>query len=327
MKKLTVLTGLLLAAWAGAKVCDHGYHLQEAFQTILTGNSLANLKAQPTISKLNKSMSGAVLLHDSTEYKMITDWAAGDGTCDTWVKKEVTFAYRKRGTPSIAPQISNDFSVKFNDTTFGFKTPGWDQYWFGFASTVNGNTITLYDAVGKFKANSQFNLWYGNATMKRTLYSPAGANKGSFTHFYPEQTSHPDSAALPALLLDSWKTYVNSDTQKVEFTVQLIKLTYDSLETPIATGLRAQKAKASGFQANQTGNLMLIQPGRLGEKQAAAGEALSLFGMMGNKIAILHPTGYAYQWNGRTAAGAEAPTGVYFVQAGNRILGKFFYTR
>jgi hypothetical protein len=322
MKKITVLTGLILATWAGAKVCEQAYHLQEAFQYILTGNSPATLKTVGAGYKLDKGMNAATLLHDSTEYKMITDW---NGSCE-WAKSEVDFAYRKKGTHNFTVQNSMDYSVKIDDRTFSFKKPGWDDYWFGIASKVSGDTIALYDAVGKFKNKPQLNLWYGNATMKRTLYSSTGASKGSFTHFYPELTSHPDSAALDSILLATWSSFTNSDTQKVEFTVQLIKLTYDSVPTP-STGVRAHnKAKTglNGFQASQTGNLVLIQPG---DKKAATGEPLSLYGMMGNKIAALHPTGYVYQWNGKTSEGADAPTGVYFVQSGSRILGKFFYSR
>ncbi|MDB5104187.1 MAG: hypothetical protein JWP91_1876 [Fibrobacteres bacterium] len=324
MKKLTVLTGLILAAWAGAKVCEQAYHLQDAYQYILLGNSAATLQVQGSGTKLDKGMNLATLLHDSTEYRMITDWD-GKGSCDTWVKREVDFALRKKAEKKFSVENSMGYSVKINDGSFTFKKPGWDEYWFGFASKVNGDTVALYDAIGKFKNQSKLNLWYGNATMKRTIYSSTGASKGSFTHFYPELTSHPDSAALAAVLLNTWKDFANSDTQKVEFTVQLIKLTYDSIATPIS-GARESKARIgrNGFQANQTGNLVLIRPG---DTKFSSGEPLSLYGMMGSKIATLHPTGYMYQWNGKTAGGADAPTGVYFVQSGNRILGKFFFTR
>jgi len=86
---------------------------------------------------------------------------------------------------------------------------------------------------------------------------------------------------------------------------------------------RAARA-AAGFQASQVGNLVLIQSGA---PASGLSEPLGLYNMMGHKMAALHPTGYVYQWNGKTSAGAEAPTGVYFVQSGSRILGKFFYSR
>ncbi|MDB5050326.1 MAG: hypothetical protein JWO30_3397 [Fibrobacteres bacterium] len=322
MKKLTVLTGLILAAWVGASVCNQTYHLQDATQFMLTGSALATLKQQGAAVHVDKGMNAATLLNDSTEYRMITDWD-GTGTCDAWVKKEVKFAKRKRGESKFAVEATSDYSVKINDGEFQFKKPGWDEYWFGFASSVSGTSISLYEAIGKFKAKSKLDMWYGNATMKRTIRSGTGAITGTFTHYYSELTSFPDSAELSATLLNQWKDSVNTDTRNVDFTVQLIHITYDSMETPI-TRIASVKPKASGFQVSQTGNLVLIQPG---EKAANSSEPLSLYGMMGNKIATLHPTGYLYQWNGRTASGAEAPTGVYFVQSGARILGKFFYSR
>jgi hypothetical protein len=107
------------------------------------------------------------------------------------------------------------------------------------------------------------------------------------------------------------------------FKVQMLEVKYENKPAPVVS-IAAAKRPVPEFQTQQTGNLVLIRPG---EKVAGSGEALGLYGMMGNKIATLHPTGYVYQWNGKTASGADAPTGVYFVQSGNRILGKFFYSR
>jgi hypothetical protein len=322
MKKLTVLTGLVLAAWAGAKVCDQTYHLQEAYQYTLTGTTAvaAALKAGATV-KLDKPMGNATLLHDSTEYRMITDFDA-KGTCDAWVKREVTFATRKKAAKTWSSLPTMDYSIKFNDNAFTHKLPGWDEYWFGLASSVTGETVALWDAVGKYKKNPLMTMWYGNAIMKLTTRTKNGALVGTSTGFFSETPSHSDSATLATVLLNGWKSTVPADTQTIEFTVQLIKMTYDSIPTPV-TRVAAGKAKASGFQASQTGNLVLI---KVGDK-AAGSEPLSLYGMMGNKIATLHPTGYYYQWNGKTAQGADASPGVYFVQAGNRILGKFFFSR
>lgn len=317
--------GLILAALAGAKVCDEVYHMQSATQYTLEGDSPATLAQKGAAVPLDKTMNGATLLHDSTEYKMITDFDA-TGTCDAWVKKSVNFAFRAKAAKNFSP-IAENYSIKINDGAFTYKTPGWDEYWFGFASKVSGDTVVLYDEIGKKKNVTPLYLWYGNAILKRTLKSGTGATKGTLTHFYPELTSHPDSSALAQVLVNTWKQYVKSDTQEVLFTVQLIKITYDSVATPISTGLREVKARsvpASGFQANQMGQMVLIQPG---SKQTDFAEPLSLYGMMGNKISTLYPTGYAYQWNGKTSYGADASTGVYFVQAGNRVLGKFFYNR
>ncbi|HKP97752.1 MAG TPA: hypothetical protein VJ385_18580 [Fibrobacteria bacterium] len=321
MKKLTILTSLFLAAWAGAKICDQGYHLQEAYQIILKGNSSSSLQPQGASVKLGKAMGNATVLHDETEYRIITDWAKGTN-CDIWEKRDVNFAYRKKGETQFSTRTDGYF-VKLDSVPFTHKTPGWDDYWFGFASTVSGTTVNLYDAVGKNVEKPTLHTWYGNAVLKQTLRSAEGADSGSRTYYYSELTSHPDSAVLSKLLANGFKPTIQSEPKDLLYTVQLIRITYDSVETP-ATRTIAAKQKSSGFQASQTGSLVLIQ---LGEKAAHVSEPLSLYGMMGNKVATLHPTGYLYQWNGKTSAGAEAPIGVYFVQSGNRILGKFFYTR
>ena len=133
-----------------------------------------------------------------------------------------------------------------------------------------------------------------------------------------------DSASLHDRLLEATqrKDIAQGADRKIKFTIQMLEVRYENKPAPVS--LAVSKRKASGFRTTRTGNLVLIQPG---ENAVRASEPLSLYGMMGHKIAVLHPTGYVYQWNGKTSAGAEAPTGVYFVQSGSRILGKFFYTR
>jgi hypothetical protein len=124
-------------------------------------------------------------------------------------------------------------------------------------------------------------------------------------------------------MLDGTKVrdIVVDDNHKGFFSIQFLKVVYSNQKV---TSLVAPKRTLAKFQTSQTGNLVIIQPA---QTKTSNGEPLTLFGMMGNKIATLHATGYAYQWNGKTAMGADAPGGVYFVQAGNRTLGKFFYSR
>ena len=322
---ISLFTGLILAAWAGAKVCDQSYHLQTATQVMLEGESPTSLKQKGEALKLSKSMGNATILHDSTEYKLLTDFDAsgGAGACDAWVSRKVSYAIRKKAEKSFnASQL--DYFLKINDTEFTFKKPGWDDYWFGIATEVHGDTVNLYDGIGKKKSGAEIFIWYGNAILKRTIKSSTGASKGTLTHFYSEVTSYPDSAALTTVLLDGWKTYVKNDTQDVVFSVQLIKLTYDSMETPVVRLHDRKSQTTSGFQASQVGQMVLIQSGI---RSTDVAQPLSLYGMMGNKVATLHPTGYVYQWNGKTAFGTDAPTGVYFIQVGERTLGKFFYSR
>jgi hypothetical protein len=319
MRKIAILLSTLLSGLAVAKICDQSYHFQEAYQYIFTGTSKTGLTASaPT--KLDKQMKSAALLSDSTAYKILTDWDAS-GSCDGWVKREVTFAIRDRAAKSFQTSTSSDNSVRFFDGAYTYKTPGWDEYWFGIADTIQGSTAILAEEVGKFKNQSMLNIWYGAARIKITTRTKNGALVDTGSGYLLTAASHPDSAALASVLLSSWDNVKIADTQTVDYTLQLIRIRYDSMPSPAGLA-KGPKATVGSFLARQTGNLVLIQTG---EKAAESGP-IALYNMLGSKIATLHPTGFLYQWNGKTAVGADAPTGVYFVQAGNRVLGKFFYS-
>jgi hypothetical protein len=319
MRNTLVLLGTVLTSLGIAKVCDQSYHLQEAYEYILTGTSKTAMTVKSS-KLLDKAMSKASLLNDSTAYRILTDWDA-NGSCDGWVKREITYAERPVAKPFGMRTVTGN-SVRFFDGTFTYKTPGWDAYWFGFSDTTSGGTPVVGEEVGKFKTQDQLNLWYGTVAIKITRRTKNGALVDTQTGFLREAASHPDSAALSTDLLNSWDNIKLADTQTVDYTLQLIRIRYDSVPSP-ASGVSPRKAQASGFLARQTGDLVLIQTGGM----AGGSEPLALYNMLGNKVATLHPTGYLYQWNGKTASGSDAPPGVYFVQSGNRVLGKFFLSR
>lgn len=321
-----MLAGLLMTAVAEAAVCDKIYYMQSGTQVILAGPSPAAL-AQTGRLVVDKSLGGVEVLHPETEYDVVTRFE-GKGSCADWKQTTMDFASRKKGSNAFVPTSSDTNWVKLHSTPYSPDTTVGFEYWFGFASSRQGNTVILFEAIGKLRTAAQPHAWFGTATMTQNLrqIGPGGAvtPKGSRTHFFRSLASHPDSAALQALLLKNWKDEKDNDTQTVSFKVQLLKVIYDSI--PSVSGIRggAAKSKPGSFQASQSGKIVFIRPGA---GQGIPSEALGLYNMMGYKIATLHPTGYLYQWNGRTALGAEAPTGVYFVQSGARTLGKFFYSR
>lgn len=319
MRNTILLLATALSGLGMAKVCDQSYHLQEAYEFMYTGTAKNAMTPKPA-TFLDKAMSKATLIHDSTAYQILTDWNAS-GACDTWVKREVTYSSRDFKKAFETRTSTTDY-VRFFDGAYTFKAPGWDEYWFGIADAMHGDTAMLSEEVGKFKAKSQLNLWYGASTIKITTRTKNGALVRTQTGFLRSAASHPDSAALSADLLKSWDNIPLADTETVDYTLQLIRIRYDSVPSP-ASGLVSRQAQATGFQARQSGNLVLIQAA----EKTVGTQPLGLYNMLGNKVASIHPTGYLYQWNGKTAAGADAPTGVYFVQAGNRVLGKFFYAR
>lgn len=325
--RVSLCVGLALAVGAYAAICDKTYYMQNGSLYTLTGATPATLASSARVT-VGTNMAGVEAIHPQTEYEMVTRFE-GNGACADWKKTNVDMAIRKAGASAFNNQATTSNYIRLHSTPYPFAANVNFEYWFGFAESLSGDTARIFEAIGKLKnGGPNLHVWYGTATMTRNFKDRVlGTPKGSVTHFYQALTSHPDSAALQNGLLDSWKNEKDNDTQTVSFKVQMLKVLYDSVPPP--TGIRdrggmASKSKSAGFQASRSGNLMLIRPA---EGKVAPDEALGLFNMMGHKIATLHPTGYLYQWNGRTAAGAEAPTGVYFVQSGSRILGKFFYSR
>lgn len=320
-QNLVVVSCLLAASWAGASVCDQAYHFQSAYQVILTGTTTtANIK-QDSRAVLDKSLGGATLLAPETEYQIVTDFSGGTGACKTWTAGPIDYALRKPGETKFGKTRVDSLLIMLQAGDYPGIPLGL-EYWFGFASGVVNNQATVVEVVGKAKTSKLMHLWYGNATMKKEIKNSLGSVISTQTFFYRKLFSYPDSAGLQKNVMKEWSNEVNNATQNVSFTLQLIKVLYDSVASP--QGITGGKVRSPGFKATQNGQLVFIQTG---DKNANLTEAVCLFNMLGLKIATLHPTGYLYQWNGRTSTGADAPMGVYFVQSGSRVLGKFFYSR
>jgi hypothetical protein len=311
----------LAAAALHAFPCDKAYHLQSATEVILTGKKLDELTRQSS-KVFDKTLDGASLLFDSTEYKIVTDFE-GAGSCETQKLTNIDYAYRAKKGTSFGPLHESNRYVQFvpGDNPFGGVAM---DYWFGLTASTD-STAAYFAVIGKPKAMSQLQAWYGNATLEKTIVDPVLGTKkpGGSTRFYWNALTHLDSTVLFKSLTDAWKTEVNNDSIHLNFKIQIIKVVYDST-APTPLGLRGARTKVAGFHAEQVGNLVLINAG---EWKQGVSEPLGLFNMMGQKVAALHPTGYLYQWNGKSSMGGDAGTGVYFVQSGSRVLGKFFYTR
>lgn len=314
----------LLAAGAHAAICDKTFYMQTGVLTTLTGATTTTLTPASRLT-VGKDMGGLEVIHPETGYEIVTRFE-GNGACAEWKKTSMDFASRKRAASNEFKAVATTSNyTKLHSTPYPF-TPGIDfLYWFGFASQLRGDTAVIFEAIGQLKSASHPHVYYAAAIMTRTIKDAVlGTPKGTRTHYFEGTSSSPDSASLLNGLLSAWKNEKNNDTQTVSFKAQMLRITYDTV--PPTTGVRGavSRSKGAGFQATQSGNLVMIRPA---EGKVAASEALGLYNMIGHRVATLHPTGYFYNWNGRTAGGAEAPTGVYFVQSGSRILGKFFYHR
>lgn len=309
-----------LSAGAFAALCDKTFHFQHGSYYVLTGATVGSLTTQ-SAQGVGKDLAGVEVIHAETEYDVVTRFE-GAGACSTWKKTDIDMITRRKGSNEFRPTSTNANWVKLHATPYPFATGVDFEYWFGFASSLSGDTARIFEAIGKLKGGATHpHVWYGTATLTRNLKDAVlGTPKGTRTHYFATLTSHPDSAQLLNGLLAPWKDEKNNDTQTVVFKAQMLKVTYDTVATP--AGVRAAKPKADNFLASQSAGQVLIRPA---DGKAALFEAIGIYNMLGHRVTTLHPTGYMYLWNGRTEAGAQAPTGVYFVQSGSRILGKFLY--
>lgn len=304
----------MLPALTWAALCDETYYLNSVSQTIHSGDNPTALTVSAR-STVKPNLSDLTILDSNVAYNVITRF---EGSCAKAVKP-ITLKSKPAGNHPFKDSVDNTYSVQMFDTNTKVDEFEYD-YWFGFFKPAGA----LKFALGRYNAKSEmFVNWYVGVVWRDSVRD---ANSGIWapatTHFYP-LVGPDDSAVLQERMVDATIGQETVDANhKGRYTVQFLKVSYDSKQPTRV--LTRNRPASSGFQANQTGDLVLIRPN---VSASGTGEALSLYGMMGNKVATLHPTGYAYQWNGRTFAGANAPTGVYFVQSGNRILGKFFYTR
>lgn len=310
----------LLAAFLGlipsltlAALCDDVFNLQTVNQTLMTGNNPANLSK--TTKSVLPTLSNLDIISASMHYKIIVRF---DGSCAK-APKPVVVRQKAAGKTEFTDSTDAGYQIQMFDSNTQVESYKYD-YWFGFYQPADA----LIAYLGR--VNSKSDAFINHYAMVSYVDSTRNATSGlwSVSSGYVGPSGPADSASLHNRLLEATqrKDVAQGADRKIRFTVQMVEVRYENKPAPVS--LAAPKRMPSGFQATRTGNLVLIRPG---ENSARASEPLSLFGMMGNRIATLHPTGYVYQWNGKTASGAEAPTGVYFVQSGNRILGKFFYAR
>jgi len=314
MRASTFLALLLAPALTWGALCDDTYYLNQVTQSTYAGGDPANL-AQVNRKAVRPDLSDLDYLDSNMAYAVLSKF---EGSC-TKTTKPLTFRSKGAGEKVFKDSLDMTYSVQMYDTNTQVEGFLYD-YWFGFFKPA----ATLRFPLGRFNAKSDmFESWYVGVTFLDSVRNPTSGLWTVTSKFY-SLAGPDDSLSLENRMVDATIGAIPLDeNRKGRFQVQYLKVSYDSRQ-PNTGGISAGPKASSGFQVTRTGSLVLIRPGVQGQ---AAGEPLSLYGMMGNKVATLHPTGFAYQWDGRTSAGAEASTGVYFVQAGNRILGKFFYSR
>ncbi len=310
---LSLLSSVLAPVLLSAALCEDTFHLQSIVQTDWKGTDPKALQRMGS-KTVPANLSDLQPLDTLMAYTIMTKF---EGACAKASKPDA-LKTKPRNAGAFKDSVDNDYLVQLFDTNTIVDSQKYD-YWFGFFKPAN--TLRFYlprmDSRGP-----AFVGWYVGIIYSDSTRSESGIWPPSKTRFY-DLTGPDDSASLERRVLDETigKLPASGGNYGVSYRVQFLKVSYENKPAPNRI-VPPRRNPPSGFSARQTGNLVLIQTG-----MKSASEPVGLYNMLGNKIATHHPTGSQYQWNGRTAAGADAPTGVYFLQGGNRVLGKFFYAR
>jgi hypothetical protein len=304
----------LAPALLTAALCDDTYNLQSVTVTDWEGTDASALSRTGT-KTVAPNLSDLQVLDTALRYGVITRY---EGACSK-TAKPVTLRLKPGFARAFIDSVDNGYMVQMYDSTTILGGQKFD-YWFGFYKPEA--TLRMYLS----RTNSQgpaFIGWYVAVYFTDSTKNDTSGIWRVRPGVFFNLEGPDDSVALERGVLDATirKQPKNSDKYRAHYRVQFLKVSFENKPAPNRV-MPAHRSPHASFQARQTGNLVLIQTGEKG----AGTEPLGLYNMLGNKVASIHPTGYLYQWNGKSAAGADAPAGVYFVQAGNRVLGKFFYS-
>jgi hypothetical protein len=308
-----------------AALCDENYNLQTATQYIFTSQSVADL-GEPTVTELKTDLSDMKTFIDSPELQFMVGF---EGACGTYTAKPLTFLIRQKADRAFKKGVVNGYSVRLYDTNS--LLTGHDYgYWFGFTTQPDIPSF----AVGKPKSNEGlFTTWYGlsvvvDSTKNATsgLWSGRRTSQGAFPT--PDDSSHMVDA-----IKNTRKTLTFDDLHQGSLTVQLLRITYDS--KPTAIGARNGRSQPNPgerhFSVRQSGSQMhlSLNQATVNHSGTATSPTIQLYDMLGHGIAQLrgedHGSNPNYTWNGKTHSGSTAPSGVYFVEAAGKVLGRFMY--
>lgn len=314
MKILSALfLGILpLALWAAPPLCDDTYYLQSVKQTMLTGTDAKALTVK-SVKDIRPDLTNLDPLNGSMSYKIISKF---EGACSKAIKP-VSFLSRTPEKPTFVESKESIYAIQMFDTNTRVGDFKYD-YWFGFFKSADTLRIVLGNTAAKSAA---FVNWYLAITYSDSIRDSSHIWKQSTSTY--SLTGPDDSLLLEKLVLDETirKIVPDANHKSYVFSAQFIKVSYGN--SPPVVGIKPAKS-VSDFSANQIGQMVFI---RSEHQKFDFRETMNLLDMMGNKISSLYFNGNSYQWNGKTFAGSDASTGVYFIQTGNGVVGKFFYTR
>ena len=314
MKFLLAILALGFVQWGTASICSQSYHQQATTQIILIGADRATpVKQSSRILSTNfKDMS---VLLDDISYQFLTDWP---GPCNDGKTKSLSYRMKIKGDTLKSVLDTGLTEMLFDDVHLaGTKF----EFWFRFTHQPDSLPRTD-EIVGKDSGATKFVRWTGTTVLKLTTTNPSSGLTKTTQSFLPYTITNLDSTTLVNTLLSTWKDKVFDTNSKGEITYQLFKTAFDSVATVVSTKYQ-NKSMGNAFSVTQAGKSIIIHLAKQNENM----QPLYLMDMFGHQLKTIYPTGYSFIWNGNSSTENRLPSGVYFLQQGDKILGKFFYSK
>ena len=304
-----VLGGAISLFSQEEKVCNSWFHLQSLEVELKKGSSIQDL-SQTNVETLTDPRQ-IDPIHDAMPYTILTSFKS---SCDEALQEPRKYAVRP-GNEEFKAEDSTDNSlfVRFYDASqFPLSNLDFTTY-VAWSEAKESNSLTLI--AGKEEGEASYKVHYLFVEVRIDSTTPEGVTipKISLRNTPAYWNQHDPAQVVEGINLEE------TENRKVTITTQRVSL---SFKPDVGTNISAPKSIAdrSGFNVKQLAEGVQI---RFHNKQNLG--PVYLHDMLGNKITVLHPTGYSYFWNGKLRNGAQAPQGVYFLGDGKTILGKFFF--
>lgn len=297
-------------------ICDDEFHIQYAVETILEGSDPSQMTVVSTTT-LGGELTGITLLHDSTEYRILTDF---QGACNLPEKNPMTYTVRARGTQAFSDLQDTSLFIQMYNNQLGETNI---SLWFGLGTdTADGAISNLSNAVGTDDLNTPFYQWYGNAVFIDSTRNSGTGLWERTTNYYRNTTAYIDSVHIDTSLMGDWRALTfDGDNRRGFFRQQFIKVFYDTLPTG-----NILQAAMPVFQ-----NTLQLRVGeRLFQKEYSGTrlpEKLTVYSIRGEKISDLFMNGRVYYWDGFDRYGRSVSSGVYLIRANRKAVGKVYFIR
>lgn len=313
--------GPLTALAQENKICNDTFYVQSVTQYLYEGETAGTLSLK-SVSVLKPDLGDLTVLHDSTQYRIVTRF---ESACQ-YEKRRVDYRVKLRRKNAVESAFNDNVYVGLHDNV---SIAGWPYAaTFDLApGSAESARLRLDNFIAKKTSapSSRFTVYIAAAVYDSLEANSADVYVTRLSRYFLEAPILADSARLDSSILTPWKKIAFKPKTKGRFKVQFLRAEYDTLASASSPVRKKSKSGLAGaaFSARQSGNAVYLHPGA---EYAAKGPAQPLYilNMMGQKVATAHESGYLYQWNGRIGT-APAPAGVYFVQGRGGILGKFFY--